>query len=239
MAFLGKIHEPKPESEPWSAYVERVEVFSEANDVSDDKRGAGAAVGAVGGSNRGIFDRNGRAHLEPERWAIAERFNQCGEKQTTDNRSPFTVLHDALPVVVHSVNLSGGGSLAWTCPQNIISPDLYIAYFLWTISCFTMVCVCLCERVCVGGALYVFYTKYLCNVSLSVFKKRDFVCFSVKHWVTCADICSPFDWQDPFADSTKRSLLFVPPIFGTLLKWAEHIIVADTLQVMSEVSRFI
>lgn len=38
MALFGRIDEFKPENKPWSAYIERLEQFFEANDIADGKK---------------------------------------------------------------------------------------------------------------------------------------------------------------------------------------------------------
>uniref|UniRef100_A0A3B3D3S2 Retrotransposon gag domain-containing protein n=1 Tax=Oryzias melastigma TaxID=30732 RepID=A0A3B3D3S2_ORYME len=99
MSFLGKIDEFMPDSEAWSAYVERVELFFEANDVSENKR-VPVLLSAVGAARHGLLQNLVqpavpkeksfkeivdilRSHFEPKPLVKAERFrfNQCCQKQ--------------------------------------------------------------------------------------------------------------------------------------------------------------
>lgn len=54
MAFLGKMNEFKSDTESFSAHVERVELFFEANDIGNDKWIA-MLLSAVGSATYGLL----------------------------------------------------------------------------------------------------------------------------------------------------------------------------------------
>ncbi|KAJ8333797.1 hypothetical protein SKAU_G00411160 [Synaphobranchus kaupii] len=98
MALFGRIDEFKPENEQWSAYIERVEQFFEANDVAQAKQVAtllsvmgAAAYGLLGNLVQPDKPKNKtfdeivtilKGHFEPKPLLVAERFrfNQCNQK---------------------------------------------------------------------------------------------------------------------------------------------------------------
>lgn len=54
MAQFGKMDEFKPDSESWSAYIERMELFFEANDIKDEKSVA-TLLSIMGASTYGLL----------------------------------------------------------------------------------------------------------------------------------------------------------------------------------------
>ncbi|KAK9513169.1 hypothetical protein VZT92_026728 [Zoarces viviparus] len=98
MALFGRIDEFKPENEQWSAYIERMEQFFEANDVAEDKQVA-TLLSVMGAATYGLlrnlvqprkpkdktFDKIVavlKEHYEPKPLLVAERFrfNRCNQK---------------------------------------------------------------------------------------------------------------------------------------------------------------
>ncbi len=98
MAQIGRLDEYKPESESWSAYIERAELFMIANDVDEAKQVA-TLLSVMGASTYGLVrnlvqplkpkDKTFReivsilqAHFEPKPLIIAERFRfqRCVQK---------------------------------------------------------------------------------------------------------------------------------------------------------------
>ncbi|KAK9515825.1 hypothetical protein VZT92_026433 [Zoarces viviparus] len=98
MALFGRIDEFKPENEQWSAYIERMEQFFEANDVAEDKQVA-TLLSVMGAATYGLlrnlvqprkpkdktFDEIVavlKEHYEPKPLLVAERFrfNRCNQK---------------------------------------------------------------------------------------------------------------------------------------------------------------
>lgn len=90
-ATIGKIEEFKPDTEQFSAYLEQVELFFVANDVANEKKTA-VFLSVVGGTTYGLLrnllapvapkDKTFaqitaalKAHFEPKRVIIAERFH--------------------------------------------------------------------------------------------------------------------------------------------------------------------
>lgn len=100
MALFGRINEFKPENQPWSAYIERLEQFFEANDIADGKKVA-TLLSVMGATTYGLlrnlvqphkpkdktFDEIRtvlKEHFEPKPLLVAERFrfNRCNQKAT-------------------------------------------------------------------------------------------------------------------------------------------------------------
>ncbi len=98
MALFGRIDEFKPESEQWSAYVERLEQFFEANDIAEGKRVA-TLLSVMGAATYGLLRNLAQPNkpkektfdeivailkrqFEPKPILVAERFrfNQCNQK---------------------------------------------------------------------------------------------------------------------------------------------------------------
>ena len=98
MALFGRIDEFKPENEQWSAYIERLEQFFEANDIAEEKHVA-TLLSVMGATTYGLlrnlvqpskpkdktFDEIVailKGHFEPKPLLVAERFrfNRCNQK---------------------------------------------------------------------------------------------------------------------------------------------------------------
>lgn len=98
MALFGRIDEFKPENEPWSAYIERLEQFFEANNIADERQVATllCVMGATTyGLLRNLVQTNKpkdktfeeivtvlKEHFETKLLLVAERFcfNRCNQK---------------------------------------------------------------------------------------------------------------------------------------------------------------
>ncbi|CAL9688159.1 unnamed protein product [Knipowitschia caucasica] len=99
MAQIGKVDEFKPENEPWTAYVERLEQFFDANDIDQGKYVA-VLLSVMGATTYGLLrnlvqpdkpkDKSFadivtilKEHFEPKPILVAERFrfNKCNQKQ--------------------------------------------------------------------------------------------------------------------------------------------------------------
>lgn len=98
MALIGNISEFVPKAEPWSAYIERLEQFFEANDISEEKQVA-TLLSVMGATTYGLL-RNLvqpekqkeksykdivdtlKNHFEPKPLLIVARFsfNHCNQK---------------------------------------------------------------------------------------------------------------------------------------------------------------
>ena len=89
---LGSLHEFRPDSEDFSTYMERVEIYFAANDVPENKK-VPVFLNAVGGTTYGVLrsllapdnpmsktmadiTKKLREHYEPKPSLIAERY-QC------------------------------------------------------------------------------------------------------------------------------------------------------------------
>ncbi|XP_059201274.1 uncharacterized protein K02A2.6-like [Centropristis striata] len=100
MALFGRIDDFKPENEPRSAYIERLEQFFVANDIADDKKVA-TLLSVMGATTYGLLRNLVRPrkpkdktfgeivtvlkeHFEPKPLLVAERFrfNRCNQKAT-------------------------------------------------------------------------------------------------------------------------------------------------------------
>ena len=92
MATVGKIKEFNPQTEPFSTYVDRLQLHFEANGVSEDKKVA-MFLTVIGPKNYSIINDDGAApekpkdktlqelmdilktHFDPKPLVIAERFH--------------------------------------------------------------------------------------------------------------------------------------------------------------------
>lgn len=100
MALFGRIDEFELENEPWSTYIERLEQFFEANDITDNKQLA-TLLSVMGATTyerlRNLMqplktkDKTFneivtvlKGHFEPKLLLVAERFrfNLCNQKAT-------------------------------------------------------------------------------------------------------------------------------------------------------------
>ena len=100
MALVGRMDDYKADSEPWSAYIERLEMFFVANSIEDEKKVA-TLLSVVGASTYGLlrnlvqpekpkdqsFDdivKTLKDHFEPKPLLVSERFhfNKCNQKAT-------------------------------------------------------------------------------------------------------------------------------------------------------------
>lgn len=98
MALFGRTDEFKPGNEPWSAYIERPEQFSEANDTDEEKHVA-TLLSVMGATTYGLLRNSVQPNkpkdktfdkivtvlkelFEPKPLLVAEkfRFNRCNQK---------------------------------------------------------------------------------------------------------------------------------------------------------------
>ncbi|XP_027869143.1 uncharacterized protein K02A2.6-like [Xiphophorus couchianus] len=133
MAQVGKIDDFRPEVEPWTAYIERLEQNLEANDVDEEKHVA-VLLSVMGAKAYGLLrnlvqpekpkDKTFgeivdilKEHYEPKPILVAERFrfNRCNQKTSQ------TVAHYVAELKQQAANCDFGASLDSALRDRFVS----------------------------------------------------------------------------------------------------------------------